>query len=338
MVEAILARVEREQLEQRRIRAEQDKKIALTDPVDIAFKHAMDQDLSYGVGEGRTQMGAVRAWEEILKRNDISQQQRLFATWRIASLYAYNFDSERGEQPNFDKSKKLFKEALNLIPGLLSAETINAATQYASQPGTKIEKAERKAEAYRFLKTATQQMRNQSAERINKYGYALDKRFFSGIVRLPDPDVAEKTKWLNMRLGDGQETVERSITAFLQGCHDEVAALRLLSLLEEFADPEDLEKWRGIVSGLHPKWATHEAALEALEDLKKQTVASAKSTDRNLGPTGSVEPLSTVPTHLPASQQGSNLTQTILPASLIVLLIAVLAILFRKRLLPRNQH
>jgi hypothetical protein len=334
MVEAVLAQIEREQLEERRIQAEQNKPIKLTAPADIAFKHAMDQDLSYGVGQGRTQMGAVGAWEEVLKRKDISDEQRLFATWRMASLYAYNFDPERGEHHYPENSKKLFKEVLNLIPDVLSEETINAATQYASQRGAKIEMAERKAEAYRFLKTATEQMQTKSAGRINKYGYALDKRFFSGIARLPDPDVVEKTKWLNMRMHQGRDTIERSITAFLRNCNDEVAALRLLNRLEEFADAEDMEKWRAVVRGLHPTWATHLASLEVLEGLNRRPADAVKRTDHNLGTGRShVQGLNPSPAEASGATRGWNIGRVAVPVLLVVLSLGGVAVLLRKRLL-----
>jgi len=251
-------------LERQLLEAERNKPITFTNPADIAFKKAMDKDLSRGVGEGRTQMGAVHAWEELIKRDDISEHQRRYALWRMASLLAYNFDPERGEAPNFDRSKKLFKKVMYLTPGLLCNETINSATQYATQPGTALEKAERLAESYRFLKTATQKMYSESSGKINRNGYALDKKFFSGIARLPAISLEETTKRLNRRMDDGQGVMKTRITGFLEYCTDEVASKRLLKLLEEFADPKDMEKWRNIKSKFQSWWATNEAALQTL--------------------------------------------------------------------------
>ena len=255
-------------------------------PADVAFKQAMDKDLSFGVGQGRTQMKAVHTWEEVLNRTDISDEQRLFAVWRVASLLAYNFDPERGERPNLEKSKKLFKESMTMIPGLLCEETVNSATQYSSHPGSPMERAERLAECYRFLKTATGKMCTESSGRINRYGYALDKKFFPGIAKLPPLTFEESTKKLERRLVDGQDTMEHSISDFFEYCTDEAAALRLLNLLEDFADPEDLAKWRNIRSRFESKWPTNQAALAALEEMKNRPVpatdaCAAEPTDFN---------------------------------------------------------
>ena len=117
--------------------------VVFTEPADIAFKETMNVDLSFGKGNRRTQMGAIHAWEELLKRNDISDVQRLYATWRIASLYGYNYNPERGEQTYPDISVKKFGEVIHMIDGFYSLEKINAATHYSSFPGTHMERAKR---------------------------------------------------------------------------------------------------------------------------------------------------------------------------------------------------
>jgi hypothetical protein len=254
--------------------------ITFTDPGDIAFKEAMNKDLSFGLGEGRTQMGAVRAWEELIKRDDISDQQRLFATWRMGCLLSGNFDPERGESPDFDRSEKLLKKAMNMIPGLLCNETINSATLYGTLPGTALEKANRLAESYRFLKTTTQKMYSESATYINKNGRAIDKKFFDGIARLPDPDIKSKKAWIEMRVDKGQKSIEGSITEFLGECNDELAAKRLLILIEDVSDEESLSTWKNIESKFKSKWATEKIALETLEDLNNEIIRGGKETTK----------------------------------------------------------
>jgi hypothetical protein len=258
-----------------------DKAIALTEPNDIAFKAAMDKDLSFGEGE-RTQLGAINAWEEILKRSDISEEQRLFTTWRIASLYAYNFDNRRGESPNFEKSVKMFKEALNMIPELICMESINSATQYASHIGTDLERVDSLVESYRFLKTSTPEMINKSAEHINKNGYALDKKFFSNIARLTDPPIEEKIKLLDFLVQKGIESLNRYISNFLKNCKDEIAAKRLLKLLEEFANTQDLENWRNIQSQYESTLPVNKSAMETLEAIKDRTILPISGRDANI--------------------------------------------------------
>lgn len=269
----------RSELDQQEV--ERNKPIAFTDPADMAFKAAMDKDLSRGVGEGRTQMGAVRAWEELVKRKDISEQQRLYATWRMGCLFAGNFDPDRGEKPDFVKSEKLLQKAMNMVPGLLCRETLNSSTLYATHPGTELEKAERLAESYRFIETASQESRAKSVARINKNGFALDKKFFSLIARLDPATEEQKKQWLDKAMQNSQTLLEECVTGFFERCRDEVAAKRLLLLLEDFADPVKLEEWREIRSSASSEWASEKAALASLEDIKTRSIKSGTNQTMN---------------------------------------------------------
>jgi len=190
-----------------------------------------------------------------------------------------------------------------------------------------LERAERLAESYRFLKTATQKMYSESSGKINKNGYALDKKFFPLIARLPAISLEETMKWLNMRMDDGQSGLKDCITGFLEYCTDEVAALRLLKLLEDFADPEDLRKWRNIKSRFRSKWATNVAALATLEDIKNRTIQSTKGREVSLPKaatnTNRSEPPKPPPARAKLSEERMNSLTVFLSVSGVLLFIGV---------------
>ena len=212
---------------------------------DIALKKAMNRDLSFGVGQGRTQAGAIQAWEEFLNLEGISDEQKLFATWRIASLYAYNFDPvEREEKPNMDRAEKLFREVRDLIPGLVSLETINAATQHASMWGSPIERAMRKAENYRWLLTRSQEMLANSAARVSRHGYIVGEKFYGQTLNPPRASLQERHQLLEHLLKDGQENIVKQITEFIEWSQDKQAVDALLASVADTAAPEHLEQWR----------------------------------------------------------------------------------------------
>lgn len=222
-----------------------------TDAAHLAFKEALDKDLSYGVGEGRTQPGAIHAWEEFLECDGRSKEQELFAMWRIASLCAYSFDSKRGEKPDMARAMEFFTKTREHIPGLVCHEMINATTQYASMPGDQMEQAMRKAEGYRWIRTRTDEMVMNSAATVSRTGSVVDLDFYRQPAFPPQVSLEEKEVLLRDGLRRGEESLVRYIAEFIEWNNDPAAAATLLNSIEDIADPAHLEMWRNTESRFH---------------------------------------------------------------------------------------
>jgi len=241
---------------------------------DIAFKEAMNYDLSFGIGVGRTQPGAIRAWEKFLAVGGISEEQRLFALWRIASLCSYNLDPvDRKEKPDEARSERLFKQVRDLIPGLVCNETINAATQHASHWGTPMERAMRKAENYRWFRTRTDEMIEMSASRVSKFGSMLPQKYRTGRTLKPAVgSLEERRKRLRRMLKEGEESLVNHIAEFIEWSPDGLAVAVLLKSVEDIADPSHLETWRNTKSRFESEWETSNKTTET-EDISREEVS-----------------------------------------------------------------
>ncbi len=294
---------DKRRLERELNEAEREKELALTKPSDIDFKIAMNKDLSFGEGEGRTQKDAILAWEEILYRKDISDEQRLFATWRIGCMLCGNYDPKRREKPDFTRGEKMLKDAMYIIPNLYCKETINSATLYGSLPGTKLEKAVRLAESYKFIKTATSEKIIQSAKRVNRNGRIIDKRFFSHIARLSDPNLDEKTKRLRGIVEKGIESMDQSICSFLKYCTDDSAALLLLNQLQEYSSSKELEKWHNIRREYYLSSSVNEAASATLEDIKNKSLVKDMISNQTENPINSYKAIKKIAPQLPITEK-----------------------------------
>jgi len=218
---------------------------------ELALKRAMGRDPSYSrTQKHMPQQLAIEAWEDFLKRDDLTEGQRIFALWRVASLYACNMDSSLGEQHNFKKSKRLFKQVRDYSPGLLSGEIANTITMYASHPcTTDMEKASLLADNYRWVKTRTNETISNSAQFINRYGYLIDLKFFlPDRATLKDTSIQEKTEWLRKRLEDIEESMETMVAEFIKWRRQPEPVLFILESLEDVAPPDVMARWRSIES------------------------------------------------------------------------------------------
>lgn len=253
---------------------------------EIAFKEAMNRDLSHGVGKGRTQPGAIAAWEKFLKREDAAAEQRVFATWRVASLWAYNYDPKRGETYDMAKAEKWFKKARAIMPDLISYETINATTVYASLPGTPSEQARRKAECYRWLRSRTPEMINASERTVHRGGWLVGREFHSQAPPAPRGTPEERHQYLSMLLKHGKDNVTDQITEFIEWTGDGWAVLALLEAVSDVADPADMETWRNVKPRRRDEWESHSLrALDKLEAIPAGAMPSAITTSPSSAPT-----------------------------------------------------
>jgi beta-lactamase regulating signal transducer with metallopeptidase domain len=247
---------------------------------EIALKNVMNRDPSFGESQKYApQKLAIKAWENLLERKDLTDAMRIFATWRIASLCSYNMDGSLGEKPDSQRSEKLFKQVMNLVPGLFCCEIINSTTQYATHPGTDMERAKRLIESYRFIKSATPAMIAQSAARINKNGFVLNKKFFSNIMRLPDASIEEKTKLLNQLVDNGLKSLNNSISDILRYIRDETVGIYLLNSLNNIADQKAMQNWQSIKSQyLDSTWGDFQRKMQS--DVQSEIVKPAEQVEQ----------------------------------------------------------
>jgi bla regulator protein BlaR1 len=217
---------------------------------DHAFKRAMDRDTSYDRRQiYMPQLLAIKAWEDLLKRRDLTEDQRIFALWRAASLYASNFDPSLGEKHDFKKSKVLFKKVRDYAPNLMSSEISNAFTQYSGHPvSSKKEKARVLAESYKLMRKYTDKKIANIASRINRYGYLPDLKFhLADGATIGDLSIEEKKAKIKNILKHLEESLARKVTGFIKYCKDVNISQSLVEMLQDVADPEDIEKWQNMV-------------------------------------------------------------------------------------------
>ncbi len=221
-------------------------------PCDIALKEAMqcDATTASNATEGGpiTQSGAISAWKRLLQRRDLSAEQRVFACWRLGSLYAYNFDAKRGEKPDMAQAAEWFQKARALQPGLVSRETINATTVWGTFPGTPAQQAERLAEAYRWLTSRDAEMFDSSAATINALGFAIDRKFYPQLGGAPEPTVEARINALNREVSEAREGLLQRITEQIEYSMDPVASATLVKLIAEIAPPGMVSEWRKMIA------------------------------------------------------------------------------------------
>ena len=226
--------------------------------------------------EAGTQAGAIAAWERVLDIDGISPEQRLFATWRIASRCAYQLDERRGEKPDMAKAERLFKKARDMIPGRVSMEAINAATQHASMWGTEIERARRKVDNYRWFRTRTEEMVEDSVDRVSYSGRVVGEEFLSETMHSPQVSVDKRRKELRLQLAQGEECLVRQISEFIEWSNDGWAVKGLLSAVEDIADPVHLKTWRNTTSKFEQEWDVD----APIGDLNSEAVPTVDETER----------------------------------------------------------
>jgi hypothetical protein len=238
-------------------------------PADLAMKNAMRHDPRFGMStKWKPQQAAIQMWEKFLKRDDISESQRVFALWRIGSLLTDDFDHSHGGKSDFMRGKEYFRAARDHCPGLISREVISAAGNYSSGPGlaNDMESANRLAEGYRWVVTRTDEMLAASAQRINTFGYLPDSRFFvPGDLDLRTPTLEERIQYLKARLEALQRGMQKTITYLIrEECNRRAPVLLLLDSLEDIADPQVMAEWRSVESIYEAEWEDEAEARAAV--------------------------------------------------------------------------
>jgi hypothetical protein len=168
--------------------------------VQTRLVEAIREDLTYGRGEGRTQARAIAAWQKFLDGGEPTIEQEIFAHWRIASMYGYNFDRARGEDRDYAKAEQHLAKVLSLKPDVVSRETTNAITLFAGLPGTPMQRAQRKVEMYRRLNSFTDEQINASAELTFERGLLVPLLSLQRGAETARPTLAERREMVKSRV------------------------------------------------------------------------------------------------------------------------------------------
>lgn len=172
------------------------------------FQTAYDSDPSFGRASIKhtDQRGTIANWNRALQQDDLTREQQVFAWWRIGALAAYNFNAGQGETADNDLAAKAFRKVLSIGNDLISRETLNAATVYATLGGgTREDQASRMEFAKQWLETRTDAMVVQSAWLVNHNGYCIDGRLMPGGMNMQTE--AEKAEYLTKELANARESV-----------------------------------------------------------------------------------------------------------------------------------
>jgi len=203
-------------------------------PANTAFWECMQRDASFSSVIGfRPQQDAIAAWSRFLERGDLTKDMRVFALWRIGSLYGYNHDSVAGEKHDDERSGAALLAALAVDAQLISNETLNARTVYAVGVPSTIERVRRCVDQYRYVTTIDPAWADASAERVD-----------DNIMLIPSPiqpwanrkSRAEKREQLVQRIEMTKQILERQMIELVES-HPEVRD-GLLKLLGDAASEE----------------------------------------------------------------------------------------------------
>lgn len=220
------------------------KPIVFTSPADAAFKKAMDLSPTCNSDARSSRTACLKAWDEVLRRGDISEPQRLFAMWNQGVLLTMGADSLKGEKPDFVKGEELFKSIMKMFPGTCCEEKMHAALMYSSLSPNYPKRAELLAESYAFFMKISEQEIAESAKRINKAGYLLDAKYFVSMADAPPPRLPQSVNWLKHRLIEAISQLDKDIVEFLENSGNEAASARLLERIKDQVPKEKFERFK----------------------------------------------------------------------------------------------
>ena len=227
----------------------------------------------------------MAALQKLLQRDDLSDELRIYAWWRIGAMYSYNSDPAKGWPYDPDKAAEAFRKALAVRPELVSFETTNAAITLATMPGKPMQRAERFAEGYRWLRTRTPEMVEKSAQQLGLPSTPegiLGAKFFPGVgkqVRPPD----ERRLALAGRLEKSRTITEKWLPYFIKN-EDPVAVSAALAKVEDVAPPKKLAAWRRMLQ-LDNRWTDITQIIdERVGTIEDVEVSVAAGQDENNWP------------------------------------------------------
>lgn len=202
---------------------------------ECAFKDALEQDPSFTTGtECCPQKDALAAWSAFVQRENVAVELQVFGYWRIGSLRAYNFDPAKGEGPNYDRAEVAFQRMMEVSPDLVSFETLNGRTVYATLPGPANVKAKRLAQSYRWARTLDRRAIETSCQRVNTAGWLVPE-----VLRLPAgrQAPASRIQMLDGFVADSLHVMEDRMAEIARYSDDAVLATYLLHEVGEIASP-----------------------------------------------------------------------------------------------------
>jgi len=201
-----------------------------------AFVEALDKDASFSsIMKFHPQKEAIAAWTRLLQRNDLTDEMKVFAYWRIGSLYAYNHDPEAGERRDGPRADKALLKALEVDPHLISRETLNARTVFASGTISPKARASRYVGQYRFIRSIKDSWIDASVDRVRDYGLLIPASIYPWMNRRSR---AQKRRYLQRRVEDTIETMEKGMLRLAKSDEDNWVATYLLGQIRDVARRE----------------------------------------------------------------------------------------------------
>jgi len=234
-------------------------------------------------GADITQKGAIAGWQRFLQRSDVTKEQRVFACWRIGSLYLYNFDARHGETADVEKGKQAMQRVRQIMPGLVSQETLNSATTYGTCAGTATDLAQQLAQSLKWITTLSDKDIDDSAPRINRAGYVIDEKHTPGGGK-PNQTIEERKQFLRGLVADCRNLLVKRITEEIEYSTDPAAIGQLLECVEGAVEPATKEEWQRMYHKLREsrgKRVTGENAASAATPAAKPANESPPARDQS---------------------------------------------------------
>lgn len=169
-------------------------------PAEIALRKAIDLDPAYADWDIRSIVSlsnehALAEWLEFLKRPDLTPEMKVFAHFRLASIYM----RERGPGTESEMVLKELELARSIDPELVSEQTIQATNSWIHcREGTALEQAQRIVDGMNWLRTRTDAMIRKSARGAFIMTYGDDR---SPVQTRTDPGgIKQQEEYLRRQL------------------------------------------------------------------------------------------------------------------------------------------
>jgi|GEM_PF-5557523 len=236
---------------------------------DVAVRDAMRSDRTYtDLGETYyPRIEAVEAWLNVLERDDLTDEHRIFVWWRIGSLYLHDYSRAYHERFRPGQGLAALSKVINVDPDLISFEVINARAMQGQFFGDVRESAVRVSETYRWLVSISDEKIRSSARRVGGNGYALHPAFFTGSA----PQRKEgREKVLKDAIDQDRSEIERQITSMIRDTRTVERVLAMSWLVNELDGhaPDDLiRQWRTDVAEIMQSVRTLSSTIRSTERL-----------------------------------------------------------------------
>jgi|GEM_PF-6750481 len=217
---------------------------------DQALWEAMQSDtnVSWRGRQYYPQAEAISAWMEYLKRDDLTANHKLFAWWRIGSLYGYNFDRAKGERADLGAAIAAFEKAVENDTGIISFELMNSWSQLGSYIGSMEASTKRVSRSYKWFASITEEQIRKSSLEVAGNASILPPEF---IVGSAGRRMAGREELLVRLVKDHLADIEKQLDdkiIYASTMDDFLVLTWLVKDLEGTARPELITRWRTAIS------------------------------------------------------------------------------------------